>query len=59
MGITVDEKLEISQECLSCRPTVHCVKIRVDSRAREGIVPLYFNLMGPHLEYCIQACNPQ
>ena len=62
MGGLVDEKLNMSHQ-RALQPgrsvvNVGCIRRGVDSRAREGIVPLYSALLRPQLEYCIQVWGP-
>jgi len=63
LGVLVDKKPDVSQQCtlanwkVSC--VLGCIKRGVASREREVTVPLYSALVRPHLEYCIQAWDPQ
>jgi len=62
-GALLDEKLSVTQQCaLAAQKTndvLGCIKSTVASRAREVILPLYYTLVRPHLESCIQLWSPQ
>jgi len=61
--VLADQKLNMTQQCAltaqKANRTLGCIKIRVTSRSREGILPLYSALMRPHLDYCVQLWSPQ
>ena len=62
MGVLVDEKLNMTQHCVLAAQKANrilgCIKRSVTSRSRDVILPLYFALVRPHLECCVQLWGP-
>ncbi|KAJ7404700.1 hypothetical protein WISP_143639 [Willisornis vidua] len=63
LGVHIDEKLDMTRHCtlivLKANPILGCMKSSMTTRSREMILPLYFLPLRPHLECCVQLCDPQ
>jgi len=59
LGILVDMSWQCACATQEASSILGCIKRAVASRTREVVLPVYFALVKPHVEYCIQLWDPR
>ena len=64
LGVIINANMKVSEQCRIAAskgnqaPVRGIIRRNITYKEKCMIIPLYKALVRPHLEYCIQACNP-
>ena len=62
LGVTMNANKKVSEQCRIAaskgNQVIGIIRRNITYKENSLIVPLYKAIVRPHLEYCIQACNP-
>ena len=61
-GVTMNANMKVSEQCRMAsskdNQVLGIIRRNITYKEKSFIVPLYKEIVRPHLEYCTQACSP-
>ena len=58
LGVAFSADMKVSEQCGTAKQILGLIRRPIMYKEKQLILPLYKAIVGPHLEYCIQAWKP-